>query len=324
MKTLRILVTAFLATGLATGCSADEKSAETPVKVGPVATPTAATTTKMPLAAYLPTEDELNTLARAQTSLLRDCMAEYGFADSELEAPSEWLLFKDISEGTGLPVTLEQAQRYGYHPAGTDTGGDSDDQEAGSDSPSGLPALATGDKQTELLVANGPAAVAGASPAASGQRVNGKEVPEGGCAGRAQQTIAKNTPALKKFGSDNADPLNAILEIRAESHSSAMQTTLFENMEKSWSACMKKSGFSYGSLKSAAEDGEWSNNQVASEREISVATADVRCRMSANYLGVTEAVFLAYEKQAVEDNAELLQAVRDYYDAMLRNAAKVV
>lgn len=118
--------------------------------------------------------------------------------------------------------------------------------------------------------------------------------------------------------------MNAILEIRAESHSSAVQTTLFENMEKSWSACMKKSGFSYGSLKSAAEDGEWSTNQAASEREISVATADVKCRMSANYLGVTEAVFLAYEKQAVEDNAELLQAVRDYYDAMLRNAAKVV
>ncbi|WP_405815848.1 hypothetical protein OG241_15010 [Streptomyces sp. NBC_01390] len=324
MKTLRILLTAFLATGLATGCSADEMSAPAPVKVGPVSTPTAATTTKMPLAAYLPTETELNTLARAQTSLLRDCMSEYGFTDSRIEVPSDWLMFEDIGEGTDLPVTLEQAQQYGYHPAGTDTGGDSDDQESGSDSDStsGLPALATGDKETEMLVANGTA-VAGAS-APAGQRVNGKEIPEGGCAGRAQQTIAKNTPELKKFGSDNADPLNAILEIRAESHSSAMQTDLFEKMEKSWSACMKKSGFSYGSLKSAAGDGEWSTNQVASEREISVATADVKCRMSANYLGVTEAVFLAYEKQAVEDNAELLQAVRDYYDAMLRNAAKVV
>lgn len=179
MKTLRILLTAFLAMGLATGCSADEKSAETPVKVGPVSTPTAATTTKMPLAAYLPTEAELNTLARAQTSLLRDCMAEYGFTDSQIEVPSDWLMFEDIGEGTDLPVTLEQAQQYGYHPAGTDTGGDSDDQESGSDSDStsGLPALATGEKETEMLVANGTA-VAGAS-AAAGQRVNGKEIPEG-------------------------------------------------------------------------------------------------------------------------------------------------
>lgn len=205
MKTLRILVTALLATGLATGCSAEEKSAETPVKIGPVATPTAATTTKMPLAAYLPTEDELNTLARAQTSLLRDCMADYGFTDSQIEVPSDWLMFEDISEGTGLPVTLEQAQQYGYHPAGTDTGGDSDDQESGSgsDSTSDLPGPASGDKETEMLVANGTS-VAGASGAA-GQRVNGKEIPEGGCAGRAQQTIAKDAPELKKFGSDNAD-----------------------------------------------------------------------------------------------------------------------
>ncbi|MFR9800493.1 hypothetical protein ACL02U_32035, partial [Streptomyces sp. MS06] len=319
----RTVMLGLLVLGFLTGCSPAPQNGE-PVDVGPISTPTGPTTTTMPFAAYIPDDDELQTLHKARNALVNACVAEFGLK-GVLDTPADDSILADIRQGTDLPRTLEQAQRYGYRNAGSEAA----DTPAGKRQPSRVSAA---ERRTKMLVLNGPAAVAsqGAEPPSglstprSGQnvKVDGKTVPRGGCLGRSDRKLEQGAPDLDAYGAHGKTALNVLLGIRFEAWTKAAQDTAYRKMAASWSSCMKKAGFVYDSFKAAAEDPEWSRTRRAGDRETAVATADIRCRMQVNYLGVSEAVHLAYGKRAVEDNAELLRAVGDYYDTLVRNAAK--
>jgi hypothetical protein len=307
------------------GCSGSGGAKEEPVAVGPVATPTGRTSTAMPFEAYVPSESEVKTLAKASNALINSCMAEYGFT-TDLDFPSDSDLYASIRQGTSLPRTLEQAERYGFKNAAQ---GAPDSPQGDQNGESGTAGSVS---QAQLLVLNGagePApsgipADAVPSPAVTTDEVNGKKIPEGGCQAEATRQLAKGAPDLDKHGNQGSDALNVMLGIRADAKSKGAQDPVYTKMVAAWAACMKQAGYPYSSFNAAAEDPEWATSRTASAREIAVATTDIKCRTQVNYLGVADAVNLAYEKRAVDKNAELLQAVKDYYQAQLRNAAKVV
>ncbi|MFE2327485.1 hypothetical protein ACFXD5_26775 [Streptomyces sp. NPDC059385] len=87
-----------------------------------------------------------------------------------------------------------------------------------------------------------------------------------------------------------------------------------------WSDCMNQEGYSY--------DGPWdANNDRAfatpqpTDKERAVAVADVKCKHKHNVAGVWMAVETAYQKGAVEANAEALEEARKTNETRLRNAA---
>lgn len=282
----------------------------------------------MPFAAYVPTKSELVTLTKASNALINSCVARFGFK-YHVDFPSDEDLYSKIREGTSSPLTLAQAEQYGYKsPAqgAQDTAQETQSEQSSSDQGSSmtqaLNQVLSGGSELPKGATLPPGA---ATPhSAVGKEINGEKVPEGGCQGEAQRKLAKGGPNLKEFGSKGLDPLNVVLAMRDDSHTKGQQDPVYVKMRKAWSSCMKTAGYTYSSFDAAWESPEWAKSATATDREKSVATADVRCRLKANYVGVTDAVNLAYEKRAVEDNAELLNAVKEYNQAQLRNAAKVV
>ncbi|MGW7417865.1 hypothetical protein [Streptomyces sp. NPDC054863] len=296
---------------LLAGCGGTEKRAAEPVVVGPVATPSGPTDTEMPFAAHLPGDGELKEIQRAESVLLNSCTAEFGFT-TRITAHSDAGLLADLRRGTTLPRTLKEAAAYGFHnvPGGTDRpAGHRPDPE----------------QRTRLLVLNGPdprPAPGGAPSTGPDRKVNGRAVPRGGCAGRTERTLAEGSPAESAEHPGNS-ALNTLLRLRSAAWAQGAADPAYTRMVADWSACMKQRGFSYPSFEAAAEDPAWARTAEAGPREKAAATADLRCRTAVNYLGVSEAVHLAYERRAVADAAATLASVEAHYDAVARNAARV-
>ncbi|MFJ3305657.1 hypothetical protein ACIPSA_21530 [Streptomyces sp. NPDC086549] len=311
------LVFGAMALSLLVGCAGPQKENE-PDPIGSIPTPTGPTTTVMPLAAYVPGDKALRVIRKAEGLLLNACTAEYGLK-TDVDAPSYEAKLDDVRKGTKLPLTREHVQRYGYHPAQSPARARSDEREEES-------AAETADKSAKMLVVNGPV-TSGTTPlspslATKDVKVNGKPVPEGGCLRLAEEKLADGAPDLNAVGAHGRSAFNVILALRYQASRQSAEHSAYTRMVTRWSACMKRAGFSYPDFASAMGDPEWGRSRRATDREIAVATADVRCRLDVNYLGVTEALQIAYEKNAVKDNAELLQAVKKYYQVMLRNAKK--
>ncbi|MEU8890980.1 hypothetical protein [Streptomyces sp. NPDC048442] len=298
---------------LLAGCGGTEKRAAEPVDVGPVATPSGPTTTEMPFAAFLPGDGELKEIQRAESALLHSCMAEFGFT-TRITAPSDAALLADLRRGTTLPRTLEEARAYGFHNVP-----DAGREHAEKPGPDGTV------RPDRLLVLNGPdprPAPSGAPSTGPDRKVNGRSVPRGGCAGRTERTLAEGSPAESAEHPGNS-ALNTLLRLRSAAWAQGAADPAYTEMTAAWSACMKQRGFSYASFDAAAEDPAWARTAEAGPREKSAASADLGCRTKVNYLGVSEAVHLAYERRTVKDDAPVLASIKAHYDAVARNARKV-
>ncbi|MFI5802918.1 hypothetical protein [Streptomyces sp. NPDC051561] len=308
--------------GLLAGCSAPggsgdrtktppEAPSKAPVAVGPAATPAGPTSTEMPFAAYLPGERELAAIQRAESVLLNSCMAEFGFT-THIDAHSDAELLADLRGGTTLPRTPAEAAAYGFHnvPAAADP------PERSSPDP----------RQADRLLVLGGAdprpAPDGAPATGPDRKVNGKAVERGGCAGRTERALAVGSPAEKTEHPGNS-ALNTLLRLRSEAWAQGAKDPAYTRMTAAWSACMRTAGFRYATFDAAAEDPAWTRTAKAGSREKAAAGADLRCRGEVNYLGVSEAVHLAYERRAVQDNAATLTSLKAHYDAVARNSAKV-
>ncbi|MFF0743288.1 hypothetical protein ACFYVL_23140 [Streptomyces sp. NPDC004111] len=304
------------ALGLLAGCtgSGGPDPAAGAVAVGPVATPSGPTATEMPFAAFVPGDRELAAVQRAESALLNACLAEYGLT-ARITAHSDAALLADLRRGTTLPRTLAEAAAHGFHNV---------PRPADGAAPAGR--AADGPEQRDrLLVLNGPdprPAPSGAPAAGPDREVNGRAVPRGGCAGRTERTLAKGSPAERAEHPGNS-ALNTLLRLRSAAWAEGAKDPAYVAMTGAWSACMREAGFSYASFDAAAEDPAWTRTAKAGARERAAATTDLRCRTRVNYLGVSEAVHLAYEKRAVRDHGATLTSVKAHYDAVARNASKV-
>jgi hypothetical protein len=60
------------------------------------------------------------------------------------------------------------------------------------------------------------------------------------------------------------------------------------------------------------------------EREITVATADVRCKQEVDYVATFAAVDAAYQRRFVDRDFEAVEQIRVQIETQVRNATRIV
>jgi hypothetical protein len=239
----------------------------------------------LPLDAYQPDAPGRSLIDRAHAEAFRACMQRFGFA---LQPP-------DLS-GSGRG--LNNRQRYGIW----------DENQAGR---LGYHAPRQTPPQQDPLL-DTPAAQAVATGA--GQQVDG--LPDGGCQGEANQTIDAGTQ-----GGGGQSQL--VDRLAWDAYERAANDSRVRRAVSAWSACMAKAGYRYPDPMRANNDPAF-QNASPSPTEIRTAVTDVRCKRSTNLVNTRATVETAYQRRAVERNAEALREVKASRDRTLQNAAAVL
>ncbi|MGW6722487.1 hypothetical protein [Streptomyces sp. NPDC054995] len=286
-------------------------------KLGSVPTPghldSARITT--PLDAYLPSPEENYTLKKARVLLVNSCMRELGYAQN----PQPLTRFSGkpyLEHGEFSVVPLDQAERYGYKQS-------PGDEESGAEAESRYGKSVT-DVQGGLL--SGKAST-----------FNGKKVPAQGCEGEALRIITKGASTAEEvtlpdgsaagsgkggFGEGYAEMV--VSSARGKAMAKVREDSRFQEVTEHWSDCMEKQGYDYDSPSSAWNDKKWADATRAGKQEIAVAVADMGCKQKVNYLGVGIAVETAYEKQVIEESAEVLEDAKDKTARWIQNANQAI
>lgn len=230
-----------------------------------------------PLDSYhLPPEQRV-AFARAGDILVRDCMRRHGF-DFELPVRAvEPELEKNRIIGL---VNADEAARFGYKPPWW-----AEYSQRVKDAKSKQ--VEWSPEMMDVLYGDGPA------------RVNGVDVPAGGCNAEARRLLGPNTaggPADETF----------VLRLEWISGELAENDSRLKAAFANWSDCMREAGYRYSDPWQANGDPAFAEEQV-SAHEIAVATTDVACRDKHNVNGIWVAVRSAYQNRLIEANAEALR-----------------
>ncbi|MFE6775476.1 hypothetical protein [Streptomyces sp. NPDC057702] len=294
----------FLAATVTTvGCSAgSEPSAAPPPPVDSSAIPviTQPADRSLPVDAYLLTNDEEDTFARARHALVTRCMASFGLRYEPLVKPG----FRPRNRmqyryGVSDP---RQTATHGFAPPGSPRG---------QKPPPERPPLSA----TQSLVLSGtdsPKVMPGSTDAKGGQRVNGRTVPNGGCFGQAME-------ALKARDGDGGGDAELARRITSESFDRSRRDPRVTKVLSRWSRCMRARGFSYADPFAAGNDPAW-RTATPSAAERSAATADAVCKRRENLIGVWWAVEAAYQRRDMDQHRDELAAIRATIDARQRLA----
>lgn len=250
---------------------------------------TSADRMSLPLDAFAQPQSIQVTLANAETMLIESCTHRYGFSYG-IHYPVAVQPRYDRLYGI---TDLKSAQEYGYH--GSDPSLPQGDKDAGT------PKFT--DLQMTIL---------------GGNTVTKLPMPQGlgptGCMGEASDKLA---------GGSSVDAGNRLVEqLTFRASDQATRDSRVSAVDKAWSACMKKSGYSYPDALAAMNHG-WPNSSV-SPLEISTATADITCKQQVNYVGVHYGVETEYQKKLVDKNAAQLNSYRAALDEQAKHAASIV
>jgi hypothetical protein len=247
-----------------------------------------------PLDSYhLPARHRL-ALARADDTLVRDCMRRYGF-DFELPVRTvEPELEKNRVIGL---VNADEAARFGYKPPWYAEYSQRV-KEAKSTQEKWSPEM------MGVLYGDGPA------------EVNGVDVPEGGCNAEARHLLGRS--AAGEPGDENF-----IIRLEWMSGELAEQDSRLKAAFATWSDCMREAGYSYQDPWQANSDRAFADEQ-ASAHEIAVATTDVACRNKHNVNGTWVAVRTAYQDRLIEANADALRQHDSEKDKQIQPAADIL
>ncbi|WP_030192491.1 hypothetical protein [Streptomyces sp. NRRL S-87] len=305
----------------------------------------------LPLLAYQPTDAERRLLVRAEHTLTRTCMADFGFdwqppADLPVVGPRNVMDWRYGSHDAELAATrgfqpdaAEQA-RYaaalraedarpplapearialdgvvalGGVGAGAGAGGESG---AGSGSGSGA---GGGVGQGEGVgVGSTRAAAPHVVPAG---RLRGMPVPVGGCRGEARVRLGTST-----YGSSAL-----VAELLARSLREAAETPAVRAVFARWSACMRAAGHAYRDPLALREDpalfgagaAGGGGAHVVTARETATALADIRCRGALRVAESWHAAERSVQQRYIAVGRVYLAAERRALDDALRTARAV-
>jgi hypothetical protein len=87
---------------------------------------------------------------------------------------------------------------------------------------------------------------------------------------------------------------------------------------RSWSQCMRESGYTYSDPVAAMLAWPRSAGHAASNQEIATASADNLCKVSTNLVGITLAVQLAYDQRYIDQHQQQLVAFKNGWQSLLR------
>jgi hypothetical protein len=288
--------------------SSTPQTGEPSVTVG---RPTSLAEVTLPLDAYLPAPEQQLVLLRAQDALTRTCMVRLGssFPTYQRGVPAQDPV---RSRRFGF-VDAGSAARYGFA-----TSPDVGNMARQGEAKSAKAALTS----IQISLLYGQDVPPGSARLSTYQ---GQPVPVHGCAGEAQASLTQGAPKVDE---------GLVSRLMADSGAQTDQDKRVEALTQSWSRCMSKRGYSYGTPRAALYDQRWratagiptagGSQHAASPAEIAAAVATAQCQAEVNWLGVMAAVSTAYQSRLVDRNAEALKAVTVGLETQLRKAAAVV
>lgn len=279
--------------GALAGCTAGAAgTGDSPTRAATGVTYTADQGLLLPLDAYRAGPREQLRIDRAQAVLFRRCMKELGFgvpggdpsAQVEDEPNRERYMLTDG----------RAAEARGYHPPPAEQKAARQAAEAESTTPS-----------TEYLTAAGGKGAA---------QVNGRLVPPGGCAGQAADALSTH---------EDREALQLVEDLRGWSWSNSQRDSRVTAVFEAWSACMEKAGFHYRTPMAANDDPAFAGDRPT-DREISTAVADVRCKRDVDLARVWAETEASYQIRATHEHEPALEKARAAVATQLSKAAAVL
>jgi hypothetical protein len=236
---------------------------------------------------------EQEALAAAGDQLTQRCMAAAGFSYPVAAQPGAGGANVAAIEDGGYGVaSLAQAETYGYTPAGP--GGPLGSLVA-------LPGFLKEQNQhgpawTSALLGFVPGAKAGAPQ-------------HEGCLQAADTAL---------YGSLNSNPdPDPVPGIAVQSAQWTQSDPRILAAERTWSACMSRSGFGYKSP-AQAQGRAWPTTPTP--EEIATAVADVRCKAQANLVNIWLTMEAAYQQVLISQNLSSLSRLQASVGILLRRA----
>ncbi len=129
-----------------------------------------------------------------------------------------------------------------------------------------------------------------------------------------------NAEAVQQLGGTGVSGL--VQSLSHEAYEQGLADSRVRQVSAAWSVCMRASGHEYADPPAANDDPAFAT-PAATEAEIAVATADLRCKRETNYIGVRAAVETAYQQRKVEENRYGLEAVRAGNERIRRAVAAI-
>lgn len=267
-----------------------------------------------PLDAYIASDSQYTELKRAQNVLVSRCMKRYGFdfappAQTAAEPPAGWR----TSRRYGLTdpqaaATRGYRSRVAVPPAKAEP-----ELSANEELALVGPAVKDPGKAPTSWEEEQAAMKTKASAVKDAGLVNGLALPPGGCTREAFLRLF--APKEGMVDVSFADALGADAYTRAEQDSRVVRAV------GAWSSCMAAGGYRSTHPVSPQEDLGLSEDALASPRAVAAAKTDVACKKKVDLVGVWYTVEVAYQKRAVEQNAERLAQARTELDDRMRVAA---
>lgn len=252
----------------------------------------------LPLDAYVPSPEEQARSDRAQVALGRACLARYGLrwegpGETALETGRRMALSRQAARwGT---VDLRQAARYGYH----------------------APPWSTYNPQVGALLdqhADLPADVEKVLYGLVGT-FEDKAVPQNGCRAEAAARLLRGAPRAD----GNLPDWLARQAADASAEDPRLSTVL-----GAWRACMTRAGHPYASPHAAAHDPRWKRVWTPTEKELTVAVADVRCQNEVRYLPALVDVTSRHQRELISRYTTELGRLKRLKDVRARNVAEAL
>jgi hypothetical protein len=273
---LRLSITLAAGGLIVAGCTGPDTGAPARQPEPAVSVPAAGTgpAAALPLHRYLPTREQETVSRDAEQAAFRQCMARLKF---EIPAGPIAADTTDDQRDRYMLADPAVAQARGYHP---------DEAEAAAQA-SVAPAPSRPPAHITAATGRGPS------------RVNGVEVPEGGCQGEVGARLdSAGDQSARQFVND----------LQRMSWDRSLQDSRVRAVFQAWSACMAEAGFFYRTPRDANNDPAF-NTPKASPEEIRTAVADVRCKQTTNLVGIWSAADVGYQQQAVAANQGRLDGI---------------
>lgn len=248
-----------------------------------------------PLSAFMTDIEERQTVDRAISVLVNRCMKKFDLSWPEYE-PSPGNIPENARK---YGVTdLESVHVYGYKPPLPDG---VSKQEAISFR-----------KRYEAKQKAVTPAMEGVYSGRGGSARLPLGVPEGGCSGEARRQAMAD--------SVNEDMMT-VQTLFWQASASTSKDPRTKELNRRWSACMKRSGMTYPDPLAAVDDPAWRKAKTAregpspyfpapSEKEIRTAEADVRCKNETDYIKKRSDIEVQYQRALIKRNEKKLAAVK--------------
>ncbi|MEV8339931.1 hypothetical protein [Streptomyces niveus] len=149
----------------------------------------------------------------------------------------------------------------------------------------------------------------------SEQKMNGRRVPVGGCTRESFLKLYAPTP-------DSVDLLY-VFDLQRNAESGALNDSRIKNVNKLWSACMKKQDLIASDPLKAASQLGFDEETASSPRAIATAKKDVKCKQEVNLAGVYFDVQSAYQYRMIDTNTKTLDLVKRQLKERLKLAESI-